>query len=102
MDIVNGLFSVLPQNIHIRGQYLKVDILCKPQKDVLFALGIKILLVKALKQLLSVLHKLFMCFVKLTLWSMVILRCFTSLLLFIFSTINVKLLLFTDDLRNII
>ena len=43
-----------------------------------------------------------MCFVKLTLWSMVILRCFTSLLLFIFSTINVKLLLFIDNLRNII
>ena len=43
-----------------------------------------------------------MCFVKLTLWSMVILRCFTSLLLFIFSTINVKLLLFIDDLKNII
>ena len=46
----------------------------------------------------------FMCFVKVSLWSMVIPRRFTSLLLFIclFSTINMMLLLFIDDLIDII
>ena len=52
-------------------------------------------LVKALKGLLAALHKLFVCFVKVRLRSMVIPRCFTSLLLFIclFYTVNVMLLL---------
>ena len=45
----------------------------------------------------------FMCFVKVRLWSMVILKSLTSLLLFtcLFSTINV-MLLFIDDPRNFI
>ena len=45
-----------------------------------------------------------MCLVKVSLWPMIIPRCFTSLVLFIwlFSTINVMLLLFIDDLTNII
>ena len=51
--------------------------------------------VKALKRLLAVLHKLFMCFVKVSLWSMVISKTFTLLVLFIclFYTMNVMLLI---------
>ena len=81
--------------------------LYKPQKDVLFVVRIKIslFLSKVSNVLLAVLHKLFMCFAKVSLWSMVISRSFTSLLLFIclFPTINMMLLsnmiwlLFIDD-----
>ena len=54
-----------------------------------------LIIVKALKRLLAVLHKLFMCFVKVSLWSMVISKTFTLLVLFIclFYTMNVMLLL---------
>ena len=80
--------------------------LSKPQKDVFFALEIKVFLFlsKLSNVLLAVLHKLFMCFVKVSLWSMIIPTSFISLVLFIclFSTINVMLLLFIDDLINII
>ena len=59
--------------------------LYSPWKDV-FALEIKIFLFwpKLSNDLLDVLHKLFMHFVKVSLWSMVIPRSFTSLVLFIF------------------
>ena len=63
-----------------------MSILYKSQKDVLFAFEIKkfITHVKALNLLLAVLHKLFVkCFVKVSLWSMVIPRNFSLLVLFI-------------------
>ena len=107
--LLMDLFSVLPQNTHIRGKFLKVDImiLYKPHKDVLFALEIKIslFLLKFSNVSLAVLHKLFICsFVKSSLWPMAIPRSFTSLLLFIclFSTINMMLLLFIDNPINVI
>ena len=63
-----------------------------------------LILVKALKRLLAVVHKLFMCLVKVSLWSMVISRSFTSLVLFICSFFikNMTFLLLIDDPRHII
>ena len=84
---------------------MKVDILyaserrslCSWDKNVPF-------LVKAFKRLLAVLHKLFMCFLKVSLWSMAIPRRFTYLvpIICLFSAINGMLLLLIDDTRNII
>ena len=63
-----------------------------------------LILVKTLKRLLAVVHKLFMCLVKVSLWSMVISRSFTSLVLFICSFFikNMTFLLLIDDPRHII
>ena len=78
-----------------RGQYLKVDIISTSKKrfralDII----ISFFLSNFSNILLAVLHKFFVCFVRLSLWSMVIPRSFTSLLLFVFlfSAINMLLL----------
>ena len=73
MDFVNGfVLSLTTKTLYKRTVFerlyyisLRKSSVCSWDKNVLT-------LVKALKRLLALLHKLFMCFVKVSLWSTVI------------------------------
>ena len=100
MNIDNGIvFSFTTKHPCIKT-ILRVDIL-QVSSDKLFAYSWDknfLILVKVLKWLLDILHRLFICFVNLSLSPMVIPRSFTSLVyMFIFHK-SITLLWSIDDL----